>query len=305
MSRTVLKGLSGANPLGFMAAVGLLRIVSEELPAARLGFLDDGSFQPFLDGVEGELEKLVADDAKGGAGQQPWRLEYGKTSKRGTSAVADLKPPPAEFETFLHRVVKEWVRGKPEGAEYAAAYATSVARDGKGNTKPTAFHFTAANQQFLGAVEQLRATVDREWARQSLFEGGAWRPGGNVRWDPMADRNYALMAKDPNDDGTSVDAPLEWLAFRGLPLFPTVPRGTRIVTTGVRGRGEEMRFSWPLWLPAAPLGAVRSVLTNSLNEAEGRELRARGVFAICSSEIRRTAQGFGNFGPASVSRVLG
>jgi hypothetical protein len=30
------------------------------------------------------------------------------------------------------------------------------------------------------------------------------------------------------------------------------------------------------------------------------ERRRRSVFAICTSEIRRTAQGFGNFGPADV-----
>lgn len=305
MTRSVLTGVSGANPLGFMASVGLLRVASEEAPRARLGFLDDGSFYPFIEGVEGALEALVAADVKGNAGKQPWRLEYGKTSKTGTSAVADLKPPPAEFEVFLRQAVKDWSRGKSSGAEYAAAYGTSVAKDGKGNTKPTAFHFTAANQQFLGAIENLRSTVDTAWARQSLFDGGAWRPGGNVRWDPTSDRNYALMARNPNDDGTSVDAPLEWLAFRGLPLFPTVPRGTRVLTSGVRGRGDEMRFSWPLWGVGAPLGAVASVITASLDEDEGPKLRARGVFAICTSEIRRTAQGFGNFGPASVSRVRG
>jgi hypothetical protein len=30
------------------------------------------------------------------------------------------------------------------------------------------------------------------------------------------------------------------------------------------------------------------------------ERRRRSVFTICASEIRRTAQGFGNFGPAHV-----
>ena len=305
MSRIVLTGVSGANPLGFMASVGLLRVLSEKAPLARLGFLDDGSFHPFIEGVEGELDVVVATDARAGSGKQPWRLEYGKTTKKGTEPVADLKPPPEEFETFLRLVVKDWVRGKSDGAEYAAAYATSVARDGKGNTKPTAFHFTAANQQFLGAIENLRATVDEIWVKQSLFEGGAWRAGGNVRWDPAADRNYALMAKNPNDDGTSVDAPLEWLAFRGLPLFPTLPRGSRVFTTAVQGRGDEMSFSWPLWSVSASVEAVRSAVAGRLDEDAGPKLRGRGVFAICSSEIRRTTQGFGNFGPASVSRVRG
>ena len=50
------------------------------------------------------------------------------------------------------------------------------------------------------------------------------------------------MANDPTKDGTSVDAPLEWLAFRGLPLFPSFPFRARIITTAVSGRGEEMEF---------------------------------------------------------------
>lgn len=305
MSRIVLTGMSGANPLGFMASVGLLRVVSHESPMARLGFLDDASFHPFIEGPELELDVLVAADAKAASGKQPWRLQYEKVEKKGTTVVSDLKPPPEEFATFLLKVVHAWSKGDEEGADYAAAYATSVARDGKGNTKPTAFHFTAANQQFLGAVETLRGTIDREWVNESLFSGAALRPGGNIRWDPAADRNYALMAKNPNDDGTSVDAPLEWLAFRALPMFPTVPRGTRVFTTAVQGRGDEMRFSWPLWHPASSLDAVRSLLVGSLDDEEGPRLRSRGVFAVCASEIRRTSQGFGNFGPASASRVLG
>jgi hypothetical protein len=303
MTRTVLTGVSGTNPLGFLASVGLLRIVTERAQGARLGFLDDGSFQPFLDGVDGPLETLVAEDAKRSAGNQAWRLEYGKTTKRGTAPVADLKPPPDAFERFLRQRVAEWIDGNEEGATYAACYATSVARDGKGNTKPTAFHFTAANQQFLGAVETIRASVTLDWAKQSLFEGGAWRPGGNLRWDPAADRNYALMANDPNDDGTSVDAPLEWLAFRGLPLFPTVPRGMRVLTTGVTGRGDEMAFTWPLWSLGARLATVEALVGCSMTDRNEPELSSRGVFAIASSEIRRTTQGFGNFGPASVRRV--
>ncbi len=301
MTRVILKGVSGTSPLGFLSSVGLLRVVTSQDPAARLGFLDDGSFQPFLETTAESLEQLVAADARAAAGRQPWRLAYAKAE--GMPPVADLKAPPAAFESFLRESVKDWLRGRGEGAEYAASYGTSVARDGKGNTKPTAFHFTAANQQFLGAIENLRALVDEDWALASLFDGGASRPGGNVRWDPCADRNYALMAENPTTDGTSVDAPLEWLAFRGLPFFPTVPFGSRIETTAVRGRGDEMRFTWPLWSRGAGSDSVRSVINLRLDDKKGSGLGARGVFAVCSSEVRRTSQGFGNFGPASVNRV--
>jgi hypothetical protein len=65
------------------------------------------------------------------------------------------------------------------------AYGTDVARDGKGNTKPTAFPFTAANQQFLRAVEETRGKITKEWVEESLDDcKGKMKPGMNLRWDP-------------------------------------------------------------------------------------------------------------------------
>ncbi len=189
--------------------------------------------------------------------------------------------------------------GDDEPAGYAAAYGTDVAVDAKGNTKPTAFHFTAAKQTFLGAVEGIRASLAQERVETSLFKGHGERLGSNLRWDPGAERNWALMANNPSGEGTRVDAPLEWLAFRGLPLLPSFPRGSRIITTGVVGRGDEMMFSWPLWSVPASLLTTRSVLQVDWTGST-KERAARGIFAICSSAIRRTSQGFGNFGPSLV-----
>lgn len=299
MSRLVLTGLDGSSPLGFMAAVGLLRIVHAQANSVRLGFLSDGTFRPVLDGVELDVVQVVADDASQAAGRQAWSLEYDKQEKRGTKVVADLKAPPAVFRKFLVQAVDQWVDGADEAAEYGTAFGTSVAVDGKGNTKPTAFHFTAANQQFLGTLEGIRSSITLEWVRSSLFEEHANRPGPNLRWDPSAERNWALMAGNPNDEGTKVNAPLEWLAFRGLPLFPCVPQGTRVITTGVSGRGQDMGLSWPLWSPFASKETAQSLLQMAWGSFQ-REAAERGVFAVCRSPIRRTAQGFGNFGPAAV-----
>jgi hypothetical protein len=175
-------------------------------------------------------------------------LEYEKTEKRGIKKVADLKAPPEQFAGFLASAIGQWVEGQGERAEYAAAYGTDIAVDGKKNTKPTAFHFTAANQQFLGVVEEIRERVTRDWVAESLDDRpGKTKPGSNLRWDPDAERSRALMGVNPNDDGTVVSAPLEWLAFRALPTFRCVPIGDRIVTCGVSGRRQdELRFHWPL-----------------------------------------------------------
>jgi len=294
--------VSGANPLGFLAALGLLRLLRSQSDQARLGFLSDGSFHPFVEGFDGDLSALVARDAVLAAGKQVWSLEYKKQEKKGVKVVADLKAPPDAFASFLSACVEHWFRGEGEAVAYAAAFGTSVAVDGKGNTKPTAFHFTAANQQFLGTVEAIRASVTFEWAARSLFEGHAGHPGFNLRWDPAAERNWALMANDPSKDDTRVDAPLEWLAFRGLPLFPSFPRGTRIITTAVSGRGNDMEMTWPLWSVPVSLETVRSVLQMTWSGVS-RDRAMRGVFAVCTAAIRRTSQGFGKFRTRG-SRVL-
>jgi len=302
MIRIQLVGVDGSNPLGFLAALGLLRVV----PNAKLGFSEDGSFRAFIEGLtktESDLAALVAADAQASAAPSaPWRFTYTKsaTKKKGPQEVADLKPPPGDFKRFLATSIDAWCSGYEEAADYVAAYGTDVAVDGKGNTKPTALHFTAAQQTFLGAVEGIRASVTREWAEKSLFKGHSEQPGSNLRWDPGSERYWALMANNPSGDGTRVDAPLEWLAFRGLPLLPTFPRGTKVITTGVVGRGDDMTFTWPLWSVPASRQTIRSALQIDWT-GSAKERAARGVFAICSSAIRRTSQGFGNFGPSSVT----
>ncbi len=333
MARTVLKGLNGSNPLGFMASVGLLRLL-EGQDHARLGFTEDGAFHAWIEcnSALDDIAGIVAGDAEAAAGSQPWRLEYEKQEKRGIKVVADLKARPEQFRSFLSSAIDEWLAGRPEQSNYAAAYGTDVAVDGNGNAKPTALHFTAANQQFLGTVEEARSKITRDWVEESLDDrDGKTKPGSNLRWDPDAERSRALMGVNPNDDGTAVNAPLEWLAFRGLPALPCVPVGSRILTCGVTGRRQdELRFHWPLWSCGASYATVRSLLplTASWIEKEeqirrkiethgGRgqrqrsldrlqmdlenaleERRRRSVFAICTSEIRRIAQGFGSFGPA-------
>ncbi len=301
MIRIELVGVDGSNPLGFLASLGLLRIV----PGAKLGFSEDGSFRAFVGGLdmsESDLATLIATDAEAAANEcATWRFTYMKaaTKKQGPQKVADLKPPPDDFKKFLATCIEAWLTGNDEAAAYAAAYGTDIAVDGKGNTKPTAFHFTAANQTFLGAVEGIRASLTQEWVETSLFKGHGERKGSNLRWNPGAERNWALMANNPNDDGTRVDGPLEWLAFRGLPLLPSFPLSTRIITTGVVGRGRDMTFTWPLWSTPASLPTTRSTL--QVDWTGSATARAdRGIFAICRSAIRRTSQGFGNFGPSSV-----
>ena len=78
MSNIELVGVDGSNPLGFLAALGLLRVV----PGAKLGFSDDGSFRAFIDGLDksnSDLATLIAADAEAAVNERaPWRFTYTK-----------------------------------------------------------------------------------------------------------------------------------------------------------------------------------------------------------------------------------
>jgi hypothetical protein len=68
------------------------------------------------------------------------------------------------------------------------------------------------------------------------------------------------------------------------------PCGSKIITTGVQGRRDDMTFTWPLWSIPATMATTRSAL--QVDWTGGIKQRAaRGVFAICRSAIRRTKQG--------------
>ncbi|HYC78839.1 MAG TPA: hypothetical protein VEI02_14535 [Planctomycetota bacterium] len=285
-----------------MAALGLLKIVSASPggEGAKLGFEPGADHPAWLDcATEIDPPSIVANDARAAGGAQPWKLEYGG-GDAGGKRVADLKPPPAAFRTFLAAAIDRWLEGDGAAAEYAAAYGTDVAKDGKGNTKPTALHFTAGQQQFLATVDQVREMVTEDWSRRALMEPGQARQGANLRWGLDADRNRALLGFNPSDETPPVTAPLDWLAFRALPLFVCVPIGDRIMTACVTGRRQDdFRFTWPLWSTGADLETVRSLLTLPWRDPD-RYRPPGDVFSVLSSAILRSAQGYGCFAPPTV-----
>ena len=137
MNQVILKGLNGANPLGFLAAMGFLRFLRPDGDAARLGFLSDGSFHPFVTGFEGDLAALVCRDAALADGKQAWSVEYEKHEKRGIKVVADLKAPPDVFARFLSGCVAHWLNGESEpaavdGASQRTAAVSQSRRGGRG-----------------------------------------------------------------------------------------------------------------------------------------------------------------------------
>lgn len=308
MSELVLTGLDGKNPIAFLAALGVLNAVTDkagaEGPAPKLAWRQQGTFLPVLVGGperDALLEALWED-------VQSFRVEpaiqWLRYRKEGGAEAHDLKPPPKEFVAYLRGLVERGAGAGRRSLDFAAAFATDVAVDNNGNTKPTALHFTAGQQEFLSMVTGLIEGVTTLDLEEAVF--GPWRyerPLPVLQWDNAASRDYALRASDPSKDKKLGVPGADWLAFRGLPFLRVAPVGNAIQTTGCKGEWKNGRFRWPIWTVPLSRPVIGSLLGSAeVGDAAPRVLRARGVSMVFESSIRRSDQGgYGSFTPARVA----
>jgi hypothetical protein len=175
--------------------------------------------------------------------------------------------------------------------------------------EPTPFCFItgSGHQFFLDTVRQLMDHVTPERVHAALFSPWSYGDEGlSMRWDPIDDRRYALMDRDPtaSDNKSRTVWMANLLAYRALVLFPAAPRAFRLGVTGWTSVEQEPAFTWPIWEFAAAPATVRSMLQLRELAAERpdrKTLRARGIADVLRA--RRIKVGAGanyklNFTPA-------
>lgn len=368
----LLTGLDGANPLGFLAALGTLaalRAAGEE--SARLSWIQRTSWVPALHGVPANREalcELLAEALRGRDVSPQAEAERKRSVRRfdaATKAVADkrkeitrrrlrgaerkaalesqvapleaeqqvarrawlaalaaavprpelalgkrLDCTPEEYRQLGEELVMKGSVGDRDALDLLAAFGSdaSVSR-GQDQIRPTHFQFItgSGHQFFLTTVRELLQRASAQAVRATLFEGWTYQDEGlSMRWDPLEDRRYALMDRDPtaseNKPRTMWMANL--LAYRGLALFPVAPGSRGLQQVGWVGNENELVFTWPLWGHPASVDTVGTLLALAelCNERPGRAtLYARGV--VAAFRARRIKVGTGanfklNFTPA-------
>ncbi len=306
MTAHVLTGLDGRNPLALLAAVGLLRVLDDAAEVRggarpRLSFPSPGDSTPTLESTLtfDELVTLVLEDARAQSDNLALQLAYTSEGKLVAPAagVRDLKPLPVAARAHLQRCAV----ARPRVAALAAALFSDVVQDrSKGNTKPTAFHFTAGKQLFLEMVEQLRTGITNADVREALI--GPWRNSStlpSLSWDSSSVRLYALRANDPAGEKRGSVAAANWLGVQALEALPAAPRGDELMTTAVRGGWKDSTFRWSLWQPALSFAAVASLLRVDARRWTAKERTALGISEVLASDISRSDQGgYGAFSPA-------
>jgi hypothetical protein len=307
-----LVGLDGANPLGFLAALGALRSLALAWPdrRVRMAWVQDGAWRPFLrvDPPASRPEVVRALDE---------RLRRMHDHPAWALGPNPSVPP----ETFRHYAARAARQGHEPGhdrswADFAAAFGceSTTTADGK-LTQDTALRTMsgAGHQNFLEFIGIIVGRTTAEHVEKALFH--PWRYDDPVekqsmRWDPSEDVRRAHQWRDPSGDprrkrrGGMLGA--NRLAIEGLPLLPTIPVGEELHTTGFTGRGGSTLWIWPIWTDPLSTDVVRSLLAHpGLVQPSGRAiLKSVGVAEVFQSR-RLTIDKFRCFTPGEPTPTLG
>ncbi len=292
-----LSGINGSNPLGFLAALGVLRSLALANPEWRpkLSWVAKDAWHPML-----HFQDVISQD-KLLANLNDFLSEA--PGKEALELGDNIKFTPAIF----HRAATEaFAVAKLENQEalrfYAAFGSEAAEKDGLIKDTDLRTMSGAGHQHFLKFMRDLIEITEYEHLRKALFL--PWSrddPQPSLRWDQADDRRYALRWREPSSDPIRTVRGANRLAIEALPLFTTVAQGSQLNTVGFKGSGSKTTYwTWPIWELPSDLDTVRSLLSlKSLqtDSPDRRNLQAMGIGEIYRSQ-RLTIGKYRNFTPA-------
>jgi hypothetical protein len=294
-----LTGINGANPLGFLAALGAFRaaqqihdshVLLSWAPAA-------GTWQPILHTPLATTPESLIEGLNSYLSSQADSSVF--------TIAKNIKMPADRFRGYAISGVENWFSGvAPNWAAFAAAFSSDGVTDQNGEVEDTAFRTMsgAGHQHFLQFMNDVARATTPTQIKEALF--GPWSYSDtqfSMRWDPEDDRRYSLRWSNPSTDPAKNVRGANRLAIEALPFFPTMPNASRLQTTGFVGKKSNDTFwIWPVWDTPISIDVCSSLLTSPLLVAPGLELAhlmPLGVAAVFRSK-RVTIGKFRNFTPA-------
>lgn len=288
-------GIDAANPLGFLAALGTLRILHLGRPEWRpkLSWIARDVWCPQLDtAIDISRDDLLT------------TLDDSLRNSPGHDAMAlgdSIKFSPSEFRNACRAALAKASVDQQQTLRFFAALGSEAKLTDDGLISDTALRTMsgAGHQHFLQFMRTLTAETNQTHLNKALFMPWQWDdPKPSLRWDPSDDRRYALRWRNPSNDNINTVRGANRLAIEALPLFPTAVHGNRLKTTGFTGSGSRDTFwTWPVWSGALDLDSVTSVLSlRGLQENPPNRSRlvAMGIEEIYRSQ-RLTVGKYRNF----------
>ena len=293
-----LVGLDGANPLGFLAALGAFALLTARTAAVSMVWRSTAlGWRPTLAGVGLGPADLV--DALHGAVQAA-SMEAFEVDDRLPFSAAALA---AAMQTHVAAATP----ARRRTIDFLAAFGCEIHVEKNGDFQGTRLRMVrsgdSAGQGLPVYAKAMRRKLTAARLQRALFEPWDYRDQAfSLRWDPLEDQRYALRWGDPSKSGRRTMLGANCLAVEALRLFPAQPGARRAETVGFgRNAQRQVHFSWPLWEAPIQLDVCAALLAQADWHAErfdARRMQALGVGAVYRSRRIQQNQYYSNFAPA-------
>ncbi|MGB8535759.1 MAG: hypothetical protein WCD57_05050 [Acidobacteriaceae bacterium] len=219
INNVVLHALDGSNPLGFLAMLGALRLLTYDDNEVRVGWRRlDGVWRPQLQGSS-LTEEVICDRLTANP-------QWAPADSFAAALGKNLTVPSETFKPFVHAACLSATASDLRMADFATAFGCELCvQEDEGRIEYTQLCFItgSGHQDFLGTISALKTNVTRAHIHNALF--GDWRKekGSSMRWDAADATEYALQWDNPGPRGAWAVWGANRLATEALPLFATAP----------------------------------------------------------------------------------
>lgn len=282
----LLPGLDGTNPLGFLAALGVLTCLSRtsQCKSMRMGWARCHStwvprvtFEPDVPATQELLLDRLNETLL------TTRLEHPANLYEELQTACDSR---REFfeQVFEGASVHQRVR-----VDFLTAIASDAAPEDAVNQIQT-----TRRDYHLGNIDSILENTRREHLQRAIFSPWDYSDSldnQSLHLDPTEDRRHAYQWNKPSGDpsrkrsGGMLGA--NRLAIEAIALFTSFPSKSRLKTLGFQcDRSSNTFWTWPIWMPFVSSETVKTLLgleelQNEKIDGESRNrLKEYGVAAV-------------------------
>ncbi len=265
-SGLLLNGLDGANPLAFLAALGVVVVLRNKFQGIRLGWkMIEGSWKPFVGGCGEDKDEFSGDllavlknismtafDIDNKMPFDATRFTHGPHGLQSTQSCASIDN--RRNADFLVGFGTELYPSEKNREFQDSSFRMVRSGDSAGQGLP--FYAKAIREKTN--LDHIQRALFRTWDYQDQCY--------SLRWDPIEDQRYALRWQDPSKKSGPIAGPgtmlaANSLAIEALQYFPVILVGKQAHTTGFHEFGQRKTyFVWPIWTPMVSMDTIRSLL---------------------------------------------